>query len=255
MDLGLKGRRVVVTGSSAGIGFGIARGFVGEGARVLISGRDPTKLASAIRSLRTKPTHCRPFAGDLTLTDEMRRLVRAAERAWGGIDVLVLNLGSGGGKPDLAADLPEWERLLRLNLVAAAEMMRVAEPVLARGRDPAVVMVGSIAGLEALGAPWAYGAAKAGLRFLAKQAARHLAAKSIRVNLVAPGNIFFRGGTWDRKTKEDRDGVKAMLRREVPAGRFGTLKEVGAAVLFLASPVSGFTTGACLAVDGGQTRH
>jgi 3-oxoacyl-[acyl-carrier protein] reductase len=184
----------------------------------------------------------------------MKRLLTVVKKAWGGIDVLVLNLGSGRSKPGLAADAAEWERVLRLNLVAGAEMLRLATPLLAQGSDPAVVVIGSIAGLEALGAPWAYGAAKAGLTHLTRQSARHLASQGIRVNMVAPGNIFSPGGTWDLKMKEVPEATAAMLETQVPLRRFGTVDEVAAAVVFLSSRQASFITGVCLPVDGGQTR-
>jgi 3-oxoacyl-[acyl-carrier protein] reductase len=82
-----------------------------------------------------------------------------------------------------------------------------------------------------------------------------LAAKKIRVNIIVPGNVLSAGGTWDKKMREDRAGVEAMLKSDVPQSRLGTVEEVASAVAFLASPVSGFTTGGCLVVDGGQTRH
>jgi len=257
MDLQLKDRRVVVTGSSRGIGFGIARCFHQEGARVVISARDADGVLAARQALDASSGDARTFGftGDLTESAQMERMLTSVQEAWGGVDVLVLNLGSGRSKPGLTADAAEWERVLRLNLVAGAEMLRLATPMLAEGSDAAVVMIGSIAGLEALDAPWAYGAAKAGLAHLAKQSARRLAAQGIRVNLVAPGNILFDGGTWDRKLREDRAAVEAMLEREVPQGRLGTVDDIATAVVFLASPLCRFVTGACLVVDGGQTRR
>jgi 3-oxoacyl-[acyl-carrier protein] reductase len=257
MDLRLAQKRVVVTGSSRGIGFGIARCFYNEGASVAITARDGQGVSVAQKNLAGESSEVRTlgFAGDLTDPGEMERLVATVKNAWGGIDVLVLNLGSGRSQPNLTADATEWGRVLRLNLVAAAEMLRLSTPLLAQGKDPAVVMIGSIAGVEALDAPWAYGAAKAGLAHLVKQAARYLAAQNIRVNMVAPGNIFFEGGAWDKKLGENRKAVESMLKEAVPQERLGTVEEVASAVVFLASPVSQFTTGACLVVDGGQTRH
>jgi 3-oxoacyl-[acyl-carrier protein] reductase len=257
MDLQLKDRRVVITGSSRGIGFGIARCFHGEGARVVISARDPGGVSAACQTLESASGEARTlgFAGDLTDSSQMERLLAEVKKAWGGIDVLVLNLGSGRGKPGQTAAADEWERVLRLNLVAGAEMLRLATPMLAEGSQSSVVMIGSIAGLEALDAPWAYGAAKAGLAHLAKQSARRLAGQGIRVNLVAPGNILFDGGTWDRKLREDRAAVEAMLQREVPQGRLGTVDDIATTVVFLASPLCRFVTGACLVVDGGQTKR
>jgi 3-oxoacyl-[acyl-carrier protein] reductase len=100
----------------------------------------------------------------------------------------------------------------------------------------------------------AYEAAKAAVVATAKSLARRLGALNIRINTVAPGNILFLGSTWDRKLGENREGTLSYIRDNVPLNRFGTAEEVAAAVLFLASPQAKFITGACLVVDGGQTR-
>ncbi len=254
MDLCLKNKRIVISGSSGGIGLGIARFLAGEGARVIVSGRDKQRVEAACISLRDAEGSARGFVGDLTVSGEIDRLIAEAGEAWGGIDHLVLNLGSGRSKPKLEADRADWERVFNLNLFAGFELLRAAVPSLAEGDAPSVVIIGSIAGLEALGAPWAYGAAKAAASHLSKQAARDLAGEGIRVNQVCPGNVFFEGGTWDVKQAENPGGVRDMLSSAVPLKRFGTVDEIAAAVTFLISPVSAFTTGACLVVDGGQTK-
>lgn len=256
MDLELKDRRVLVTGSSRGIGQGIAAAFLAEGARVVLTGRDRLQLRrqEAAWNKEFGGERVLTCAGDLTNADHIGKGLQRVEKAWKGLDVLVLNLGSGRSVPGLTADSVEWQRVLSLNLIAAMEMLRLGADMLAAGRSPAVVFIGSIAGIEALGAPIAYGAAKAGLQHAMKSAAQHLALRGIRANMVAPGNILFPGGTWDRKTKESPEATAAMLQTQVPLRRFGTVEEVATAVLYLASPRAGFITGACLTVDGGQTR-
>jgi 3-oxoacyl-[acyl-carrier protein] reductase len=118
----------------------------------------------------------------------------------------------------------------------------------------AIICISSICGLAALGAPVTYSAAKAALNATVKGLARPLAKEGIRINAVAPGNILFPGGTWDRKLQEDKDGVEAMLTREVALGRLGTPGEIAGLVTFLASPRAGFITGAIYVADGGQLR-
>ena len=249
MNLNLQDRRVLVTGASHGIGFGIARGFVDEGARVAITGRDLPRLKKAVSELDANTI---ASSGDLTKPGAIRRILAKVEKCWGELDILILNLGSGKSIP--SADAAEWNRVLELNLVSAMETLRQATPLLSKGRNPAVVFIGSIAGIEALGAPIAYGAAKAALTHAMKSAARLLAPNGIRVNMVAPGNIFSPGGTWDKKLGENKKAVEAMLASQVPMRRLGGVEEVVAPVLFLASSKSSFVTGACLVVDGGQTR-
>lgn len=255
MDLGLRNKRVLVTGSSSGLGYGIAGGFLAEQARVILTGRNATTLAASTRKLKATYGDDRVLSvrGDLQRTTTLNRLLRTIEAEWQALDILVLNLGSGRSVPRLEATEAEWSRVLSLNLTSGMEMLRGTAPLLAKGEHPAVVVIGSIAGLEALGAPIAYGAAKAALTHATKAAARILA-PGIRVNMVAPGNIFFDGGTWDRKLKEDGKAVRDMLQREVPLRRLGTVEEIAAPVLFLASPLASFITGTVLVADGGQCR-
>jgi 3-oxoacyl-[acyl-carrier protein] reductase len=249
MNLSLQGKRVLVTGASHGLGLGIAKGFADEGARVAITGRNVQRLKRAAAELPGGALVC---AGDLTKPVASKRALASVLQNWRGLDILVLNLGSGKSVP--SPDVAEWKRMLDLNLVSAMETLRQAAPLLGKGNKPAVVFIGSIAGLEALGAPIAYGAAKAALLQAMKSAARLLAPKGIRVNMVAPGNIFFPGGTWDKKMAGNKEAVNAMLASEIPMQRFGKIEEVVAPVLFLASARAAFITGACLVVDGGQTR-
>ncbi|MBM3852001.1 MAG: SDR family oxidoreductase [Verrucomicrobia bacterium] len=257
MELELKNRRVLVTGSSRGIGRGIAAAFLAEGARVAVTGRKRAALSATANAWAAEfgADAVLTCAGDLTRPANIAKALCAVRKAWGGLDVLVLNLGSGRGMPGLAADATEWNRVLQLNLVAAMETLRLSADLLALSRDSAVVFVGSIAGLEALGAPLAYGAAKAGLQHAMKGAAQMLAPRGVRVNMVAPGNIHFVGGTWDHRMKEAPEPTTKMLESQVPLRRFGTVEEVAAAVVFLASFRASFVTGACLPVDGGQTRR
>jgi 3-oxoacyl-[acyl-carrier protein] reductase len=257
MMLRLEGKRALITGSSRGIGLGIARALHAEGARVMVTGRTATTVDAACAALDNGGQAHRtlPAIADLTAADGIASIVDRVQAVWQGLDLLVLNLGSGRSVPHLNADLHEWRRVFDLNVFGAMEMLRQAVPLLRRGTDASVVLVGSIAGLEALDAPWAYGAAKAALTHASKQAARHLAADGIRVNLVALGHIFFAGGTWDERRTTNAAEVERMLQTQVPQRRFGTVDEAAAAVAFLASPISAFTTGACLVVDGGLTRH
>jgi 3-oxoacyl-[acyl-carrier protein] reductase len=255
MDLGLQGKKVLVTGSTRGIGLGIAEVLAAEGARVFLTGRSEEGLASALQALsRTSPSGPSGLAGDLLAENFLDQLVDRVRTEWTCLDVLVLNVGSGKSVGGSAIPAVEWHRMYDLNVVSSCELLQKALPLLRAGVTKSIVLIGSIAGIESLGAPLAYSAAKAALLKLAKDYSRLLAPEKIRVNLVAPGNVMFPGSTWDNKLRENRADVEMMLAREVPLQRFGTPHEIGRAVAFLASDASSFTTGSCLVVDGGQTR-
>jgi 3-oxoacyl-[acyl-carrier protein] reductase len=248
MDLDLQGKSALVTGASAGIGFAIAHRLRAEGARLAINARDPARLQRAAAEL---PAHAVP--GDLTDAETCASVAGAAADALGGLDILVCSVGSGRSVPPGQETPAEWRRMLDINLLSATAMVHACTGALAT-RGGSIVCIASICGVEALGCPTAYAVAKAGLLTFVRNAARPLAARGIRINAVAPGNILFDGSTWQRKLADNPVEVQGMLAREVPLGRFGTPQEIAAAVAFLASPCSGFTTGATLVVDGGQTR-
>ena len=254
MNLDLEDRRVLVTGSTRGLGLGIARSFLLEGAKVAISGRRSEAVKSAICYLSAccKEAKTLECAFDLTDSNAINSCLKRVSDEWGGLDILILNLGSGNSVSGLPG-VGEWYRMLNLNLVAAMETLRLAVRFLALGKEPTVVFVGSIAGLECIGAPISYGSAKAALLHAMKASSRYLAASGIRVNMVAPGNVLFEGGTWDRKMIEHPLATQEMLNRQVPLKRFGTIDEIADCVLFLASNRASFVTGACLTIDGGQT--
>jgi 3-oxoacyl-[acyl-carrier protein] reductase len=254
MDLGLEGRRVLVTGSSRGIGRGVAEAFLAEGARVALTGRTAETLERTRAELaRRYPDRVVGVRADLAGPEaEVAQAVADVGDALGGLDILVANVGAGSGKPGLDADQDEWERALRVNLTGAATVIRHAVPLI--GGGGAVVLVSSIAGLDVLPAPLAYSAAKAGVLSLGLNLGRQLAGRGIRVNVVSPGNVLHEGGSWERRLASDRAGTLAYIEREVPLNRFATPADVAAAVVFLASErAAGFITGTNLTVDGGQT--
>jgi len=255
MDLGLAGKSVFIGGSSRGIGRCTAYAFLREGASVTITGRQEESLLESEQLLREEFGSDRVLACAGNLHDEAVA-ADALERAWdrfGRLDCLVANVGSGSGERGSELARAEWDRVYSINLWTSVALAQAALGRL-RENGGSIVLIASIAGLESLGAPIPYATSKAALIQYANELSRAVAADGVRVNAVAPGNILFPGGSWDRLTASDPEHWRSYVEREVPLARFGTPEEIADAVLFLASDRSSFTTGACLVVDGGQTR-
>ena len=251
MDLGLAGKSVFVAGSSRGIGKGICAAFLDEGARIMITGRDAGSVAETHAELSIgRRERVMSFVGDLTES----AVLAEAQRRMGEIDCLVCNIGSGAARSGWSLNRADWEATFHVNFWATVGLVRSFLPGMVEARRGNIVMIGSIAGIESLGAPLPYGAAKAALERYSKDLSRHVGQFGVRVNAVAPGNILFAGGSWQGKLEADPEKVSSMIAREVPLGRFGKPEEIGAAVAFLASEQASFITGACVVVDGGQTR-
>lgn len=256
MDLHLADKVVCVTGSSRGIGLAIAESFLQEGARVVLTGRDERHLATVSATLRERwgADRLLQFAGDLTQDEVIQESVEAIRSRWGRLDVLVANLGTGRGIRGWALHHEDWTNLLGANLIAASLVVTHAVPLMRQGGGGSITFIASLAGLESLPAPLPYTSAKAGLIALGKVLSRELAPHHIRVNVVAPGNIYFPDGVWDRKQREDPHAVETYLKVEVPMNRLGRPQEVADMVAFVSSSRAAFLTGASIVVDGGQSR-
>lgn len=251
MDLGLMGRVVLVSGGSRGIGAAITEAFVREGCKVIVTGRSREPLLAIARFLGDT---CAIQACDATDSRSVAELRAAVEASHGALDILVTCAGSGASVPPGAETEPEWQRVMGVNLLSATNMVEAFLPLLRRSPAASIVCISSICGIEALGAPVTYSAAKAALVMAVKGWSRSFGRSGIRINAISPGNIFTDGGTWDRKMQADPAAVADMLAREVPLGRLGAAREIADAALFLASPRAGFITGSNLVADGGQTR-
>jgi 3-oxoacyl-[acyl-carrier protein] reductase len=257
MDLGLRGRAALVTGASRGIGRAIAVELAREGCRVALCARGKDALESAAAEIRGLGAEAIAIPADVTTADGVQAAVEAAVAAFDAVDVLVNNVGGSTGSSFVETSEEDWRRAMDLNLWPAVRASRLVVPSM-RGRGQgAIINIVSIYGREWGGSyvrrP-TYIAAKAAEIGMSKALAMELAPLGIRVNAVAPGSIIFPGGGWERRTREDPDGIAQFLKADLPLGRFGRPEEVGRVVAFLASDAASLVIGACLNVDGGQSR-
>jgi 3-oxoacyl-[acyl-carrier protein] reductase len=255
MDLQLTDQVAFVAGASRGIGMAIASTLLGEGCRVCVTGRDSAALGKTTQHLSAEfGNNVFGIPGDLTDSSVIDAALAAVNRRWGGPDILIANVGSGRGKPGWQQENVEWERLFSLNFFGSVRLAQAVIPYL-QPRGGSILFIASIVAVEATPAPLPYSAAKAALVNYSKNLSRTLAADGIRVNCLAPGNVLFDGGSWDYHLKERREEVERYISTEVPQKRFGTPEEIAKFAAYLVSPTSGFATGGCYIMDGGQTRR
>jgi NAD(P)-dependent dehydrogenase (short-subunit alcohol dehydrogenase family) len=254
MDLQLKGRKAIVTGASKGIGLRIAQTLAGEGVDVAICARTAADVEKAAAGLRSQGVKAFGDAVNVAEAGAYTTWLESAVERLGGLDIFVHNVTASPATPGLAG----WDLAYRTDILGAVNGVDTLTKHLRKSTAAAIVFISSISGVmsKVLPAPgaYAYGAGKAALISYGAQISKDLAKVGIRVNIVSPGPIFFEGGPWDR-VKARAPQMLEAAKEACVIGRLGEPQDIANAVVFFASPVSGFTVGQNLHVDGGFMQH
>jgi 3-oxoacyl-[acyl-carrier protein] reductase len=259
MDLGYKGRRCLVIGASAGIGFATAKQMAAEDASVAIASRDRGRIDAAAGKIEAASGQ-RPFAAvaDLTKAEDAGRLTEEIAAHWGALDALVVSVGGSVRSSFEALSDDDWFANYTFNVISCVRAVRAAIPILKRGKAPAIVILGSAASKSPHAQQIMTNVHKAGLLGFVKTLATELA-PDIRINSVGPGRTLT--PLWIERSQKmaAERGVSpaeiiAEFAHEIPLGRFAQPEEAAAMVTFLASPCASYITGQSINVDGGMAR-
>ncbi|MBM3490720.1 MAG: SDR family oxidoreductase [Alphaproteobacteria bacterium] len=250
MDLGLRGKKAIITGGTRGIGRATVELLAAEGCDVAFCARSDADVKAAEQALARQGIRAVGGVADVADGAALKAWVEQAAKALGGIDIVVANVSAIG----VALTEESWRRGFEIDVLGTVRTVEAAQPHLEKSSAGAIVAVATTAALEAFGGLRPYNAVKAAVIGYMGHLAAALAPKRIRANTVSPGTIYFPGGVWAKREKENPEIFKMALGRN-PMGRMGTAEEVARAIVFLASPASSFTTGVNLVVDGCLTQR
>jgi NAD(P)-dependent dehydrogenase (short-subunit alcohol dehydrogenase family) len=265
MDLKLDGKIALITGSSKGIGEAIARGLAREKAIVIVHGRDKGQTQRIAGEIRAQGGRAHCVVADLTVDEEVQRMVEEAQALAGPIDILVNNAGGSGETEDWSnSRAASWASTFDRNVLAAVRVTTRLLPMMQAAGWGRVVNISSLAGLMPPAGRPDYSAAKAAINAMTASMAKAVAADGVTVNTVSPGTIHsarldarFREVAAERGLASDVpwetiEQTVLPIFAQVPVGRVGTLEEIADVIAFLVSPRAGYITGVNLRLDGGM---
>tara|TARA_B100000963_G_scaffold356741_1_gene377503 strand:- start:11509 stop:12264 length:756 start_codon:yes stop_codon:yes gene_type:complete len=249
MKINLAGKFALITGSSEGIGFHIAKTLQENGCKVVINGRNKSKLNSASKKLQ----NCFAIKGDVSNYKQANKIITNYKKHFKQLDILVCNVGNGK-KINEIADIDEWHKSFNVNFWSTINIIKSAEKILIKSKS-SIICISSICGLEHIsGAPIPYSVAKSALNSFVVNQSNFFANFKTRINAIAPGNIIFQGSTWSKKMKKSPIKTKNYINQNVPLKLFGKPDDVSNMVLYLCSDKTKYITGSIFKIDGGQVR-
>lgn len=249
MDLGLKGKKVILTGGSRGIGRAALELFAAEGADVAFFSRNAEQVAETVASLSRHGGKVIGEAFDMADLDAYPGWLTSAAERLGGCDVFVPGASASG-----SGATGDWDACYNADVKGTVLGVEALEPYLEKSGAGSIVIMSSTAGLETFIVPQAFNALKGALIVYASQLGQQLGPKGIRVNTVSPGPIAFPGGNWEA-IKAAAPELYEATQAQFALGRWGGPDEVARTIVFLASPASSYTTGTNVVIDGGYTKR
>tara|TARA_B100001175_G_C19497746_1_gene636315 strand:- start:1344 stop:2081 length:738 start_codon:yes stop_codon:yes gene_type:complete len=236
--------KILITGSSSGIGFFLAKEFSKKNYRVIINGRNKKKLSQALKKIKNSDS----IEGDMSDLNEVKKNFDKIKKKYNSLDAIIANLGNS----DFKKNNKDIDFSIKNNLMPAVHLVENAKLLLKKNSK--IICISSICGAEVIeGAPLGYSVAKAALNFYVKSVSRELSKSGISINAILPGNIMFNGSTWQKKIKNDRSKTLNYINNKVPSKKFGTPYDIFLICEMLCKNKSGFINGSILKVDGGQT--
>jgi NAD(P)-dependent dehydrogenase (short-subunit alcohol dehydrogenase family) len=250
MDLGLRGKKAIVTGATKGIGRAVVELLATEGADVALCARTPEEVEQAVAALKARGVHVFGEAVNVRDAEAYRKWLESAVKALDGCDIFIAGVSAGGGMDSEK----NWVRNFEIDVMHTVRGCDALLPHLEKSSTPSIVIIGSTNAVETFAAPMAYNAMKAALITYSKQLSQFVGKKNIRVNTVSPGPIYFEGGAWEM-IKGTQPKFYDWAIKQIPCGRMGTAEEIARVIVFVASPAASLMTGANVIADNGFTKR
>jgi 3-oxoacyl-[acyl-carrier protein] reductase len=250
MDLGLRGKKAIVTGATKGIGRAIVELLAAEGADVGLCARAEEEVETTLQALKQRGINAVGEAVNVRDGEGYKAWLERTAGALGGCDIFVPNVSAGGGFDSEK----NWVKCFEVDVMHTVRGCEVLMPHLEKSGSGSIVIISSTNALETFGVPQAYNAMKAALITYSKQLSQHVGKKGVRVNCVSPGPVYFEGGAWELIKGTMAKFFEYAL-KQIPTGRMGTPEEVARIVAFVASPAGSLITGANIVADNGFTKR